>query len=69
MVKSAAKYESRIILSRSDTSVTANAKSILSVLTLAASNGTRIVLSIDGSDENEALETIKALFDDGFGEL
>jgi phosphocarrier protein len=69
LVKSAARFKSRISISRADVSTAANAKSILSVLTLAASSGTQILLTVEGPDEHEALETITNLFENGFGEL
>jgi phosphocarrier protein len=43
-------------------------KSIMSVMLLAASQGTEIVLSADGSDEKEAIEAMVALIADRFGE-
>ena len=47
----------------------ADAKSILSVLTLAAAKGTNLQLQVDGKDENEAIEAIKDLVEKGFGEI
>jgi phosphocarrier protein len=55
-------------LIRADNAVSADAKSILSVLTLAAPKGTRLKIEIDGEDEQEALQTIENLFAGGFGE-
>lgn len=46
-----------------------NAKSILSILLLAARKNTRITISIEGDDANETMEKLLAAFDDGFGEL
>jgi len=43
-------------------------KSIMSVMLLAASQGTELVLSIDGDDELPAMEALIALIDDRFGE-
>jgi phosphocarrier protein len=43
-------------------------KSILGILMLAASKGTRLVISIDGQDEAEAWEAICRLFEGKFGE-
>ena len=43
-------------------------KSILGILLLAASQGTRIEVVADGPDEDEALAALAALVDDGFGE-
>lgn len=45
-----------------------NAKSIMSVMLLAAPKGSVLDVSADGHDEEEALTSIKAIFDDLFGE-
>ncbi len=46
----------------------ANAKSIMSVMMLQASNGTEILLETDGPEEAEAADAIEALIRDRFGE-
>jgi phosphocarrier protein HPr len=43
-------------------------KSILGILLLAASQGSRLVLAADGEDEAAAVEALAALIDGGFGE-
>jgi phosphotransferase system HPr (HPr) family protein len=48
--------------------VEANAKSILSVLTLGAAIGTELTLRVDGDDEAEAFVAIQEIFSSGFGE-
>lgn len=68
LVKIAGQFESRILLFREDRNIEANAKSILSVLTLAAGPGTELHLSANGRDEAEAFEVISSLFEGGFGE-
>ncbi len=45
-----------------------NAKSILGLLTLAATKGTSVIIRTDGSDEDQAVETLVSLFLDKFGE-
>jgi phosphocarrier protein len=45
-----------------------NAKSILGLLTLAASKGTPLTVRADGPDEGEAVKALVALFEDKFGE-
>jgi len=45
-----------------------NGKSIMGIMMLAASRGTTITLSADGSDENHALEQLERLVQDRFGE-
>lgn len=69
LVRLAGKFKSRIILKRIDNNVIADAKSILSVLTLAAAKGTHLELEVEGDDEHEALQAIEEIFAKGFGEI
>lgn len=69
LVRLAGTFRSRIIITRRDNNVMADANSILSVLTLAAAKGTELVLSVDGDDEQEALDAIAGIFKIGFGEV
>jgi len=69
LVRLAGNFKSRIKLERTDNNVVADAKSILSVLTLAAARGTKLVIEADGADEREALEAVAELFTNGFGEI
>lgn len=48
--------------------ITVNAKSIMGVMMLAAEYGSSLQLSTNGSDEKDAFEAIKALFDNKFNE-
>jgi len=66
IVKRAAKYKSEIYLIRDGYAI--NAKSIIGVMTLAAEQGAKLILKIDGPDESGALEDLEQLFADGFGE-
>lgn len=68
LVKLASFFQSSITLKRADNSVVADAKSILSVLTLAAPKGTEIFVSVEGVDEEKALDSIENIFQNGFGE-
>lgn len=45
-----------------------DAKSIMQVMMLAATQGTEIVLSTDGRDEEEALAALSELFNNRFDE-
>ena len=45
-----------------------NAKSIMGVMMLAASQGSDVIITTEGSDEQEALNTIVDLINDYFGE-
>ncbi len=69
LVRLASGFESKIKLTRTDNSVVADAKSILSVLTLAASRGVDLEVEVDGNDEKQAHAAIKEIFANGFGEM
>lgn len=70
LVRLAGSFKSRIRLIREDNgSIVADAKSILSVLTLAAGMGVELRLEAEGPDEDVAAEKLAAMFADGFGEL
>jgi len=69
LVRLASGFQSKIKLIRTDNSVIADAKSILSVLTLAASKGVYLEIEIEGDDEHAAFDAIQEIFQDGFGEL
>lgn len=62
----ASTYECDVFISRAEQRV--NAKSIMGVMMLAAGKGVTVVLDADGADAAAALEAIKNLFDDKFGE-
>ncbi len=68
LVRLASRFSSEIHLSREDANQQIDSKSILGVLMLAASKGTRLVISIEGQDEAEAVEAIRVLFEEKFGE-
>ncbi len=68
LVRLASRFSSEIHLSREDANQQIDSKSILGVLMLAASKGTRLVVSIEGQDEAEAGEAICRLFEGKFGE-
>lgn len=66
MVKTANRFVSEIGLEKDGLAV--NGKSIMGILMLAASKGTRITLKIEGEDEREAMEALGKLFENKFGE-
>ena len=68
LVRTASRFDADIKLERADRSATADAKSILNVLLLAASRGTKMRLTTNGVDEQQAMEAICELFAEGFGE-
>lgn len=69
LVRVATNFESQMKLERMENGLSADAKSILSVLMLAASQGTELRATADGSDEVAAMAALDELFADGFGEL
>jgi phosphocarrier protein HPr len=69
LVRLANKFKSTIKLKRTDNRGTADAKSILSVLTLAATIGTELLISVDGGDESVAMAAVKEIIANGFGEM
>ena len=60
LVQLSTRYQSRIQLFRSEQGkdVTADARSILSILFMAAGFGARIIVRADGIDEVEAIDSI-----------
>jgi phosphocarrier protein HPr len=68
LVRLASGFSSEIYLSREDANQRIDSKSILGVLMLAASMGTRLIISIEGQDEAEAGQAICQLFEAKFGE-
>lgn len=69
LVRLAGKFSSKITIRRVDNGYSADAKSILNLLTLSASEGTRIALRAEGPDELQAFESISGLIASRFGEL
>jgi phosphotransferase system HPr (HPr) family protein len=65
-VHTANRFRSRITVARDGRSM--DGKSILGILLLAASQGTRLLVSAEGEDEAPAVEALAALVDGGFGE-
>lgn len=68
LVRRATQFTSQIVLEREDTGNAADGKSILSVLLLAASRGTCLIIRADGADEQRAVEAIAELVEQKFGE-
>jgi phosphocarrier protein HPr len=66
LVKAAAKYKSEFYIYKDGMEI--NGKSIIGVMTLAAEQGSKLLLRFDGSDENEAAEEVVGLFQRGFDE-
>lgn len=62
----ASQFKSDIFISRAEQRV--NAKSIMGVMMLAAGKDITVTIDAEGDDSTIALEEIKRLFDDKFGE-
>lgn len=69
LVRLAGAFKSTIIIKRADNSAIADAKSILSVLTLGASTKTVLEIKVAGEDEARAFDAVNKLFCTGFGEI
>jgi len=65
-VHTASRFRSRVSVTRGER--TMDGKSILGILLLAASRGTRLRLRVDGADEQECLAALAELVEAGFGE-
>jgi len=66
IAQTAVKFASRIFLEKNGNRI--NAKSIMGIITLAASYGSKITISAEGTDEQAAVDAIKNLFETGFNE-
>ena len=66
LTQTASQFASDIWITRNGRRV--NAKSIMGVMMLAAGKGAMVLLEANGKDETEALEALKALINDYFGE-
>lgn len=64
--KTAMQFQCKITFRHKD--ITANAKSILSVLGACIKRGDEIELLCDGADEEEALKSMIHIIEDGLGE-
>jgi phosphocarrier protein HPr len=66
LVKTAARFKSEFYIYKDGMEI--NGKSIIGVMTLAAEQGSTLVLRFEGADEAEAAEAVIGLFDRGFDE-
>jgi len=65
-VQVSSQFESDCFLIKNDIRI--NGKSIIGVLRLAGGKGDQMTVEVSGPDEQEALEAIKTLLDQQFGE-
>lgn len=66
IVQTAQAFESSIWIEKDDTRI--NAKSIMNLLTLGATYKTKLTLSAEGPDEDDAVTEISRLFENKFKE-
>ena len=66
LVGVASHFEASVLLEKSGNQV--NGKSIMGVMMLAAGKGSKVVLSVDGEDEDAALAAVIELINNRFGE-
>jgi phosphocarrier protein HPr len=66
LTKLATSFRSDVFMSRNGRKV--NAKSIMGVMMLAAGVGTEVEIEVDGEDEQAAMDALRGLIDDRFGE-
>lgn len=62
----ASQFDSEVWIERKSRRV--NAKSIMGVMMLAASKGSKLMLEANGADEAAAIQALVALINDKFGE-
>jgi phosphocarrier protein len=66
LVQAAKDFSSNIYFEKDDDRI--NAKSIMGILTLAATYGTELKIIADGEDEEQAVQAIARLFESKFEE-
>ena len=66
LVKTANRFVSDVTLEKDGLEV--NGKSIMGILMLAASKGSKITLKVDGKDSAQAIQILGKLIEDKFGE-
>ncbi len=64
LVQLAGRFQSDVWIEREDMRV--NGKSIMSVLSLAASKGTEVIVSAEGADADQAVAAVCGLIERGF---
>lgn len=66
LVKTAGRFSAEVTIKKEDMEV--NGKSIMGILLLAAPKGSDIQLTIEGTDEELAMQELGELIEGGFGE-
>ncbi len=66
LVSKASGFQSEVFIDKQGNRV--NAKSIMGVMMLAAGKGTKVILEVDGSDEEDCMKAMIHLINNRFGE-
>ena len=66
-VKTAGKYDVDVMVEKDGNSV--SGKSIMGLMTLEASRGSKLTVTVSGLDAEQALDELQALFEAGFDEV
>lgn len=66
LVQTSNRFRSDVLVEKEGLEV--NGKSIMGILMLAAPQGSRIMVTIKGEDQHDAMTAIGRLIEDGFGE-
>jgi len=64
LAETAAKFDSKIELIKDDLRI--DGKSVLSIMTLGAAQGTEVSVEATGPDASDAIETLQSLITSGF---
>ncbi len=67
VVEQASRFESEVWLERDGLKI--NAKSIMGIMMLAAEQGVNLIVTTEGSDEEQALAAMQEILASGFGEM
>ena len=68
LVSLSLKFNSEITLTVNKSNITANCKSIMGIMMLEASYGTKITITTTGCDETESNKAVTTLISNKFGE-
>ena len=66
LVKVTSEFRSEITLNKDGLQV--NGKSIMGIIMLAASKGSKVKVTVEGPDAEECMEAVEKIFNDKFGE-
>ena len=67
LVQTANRYKADVVVAKDGEEV--NGKSIMGLLMLAAPVGSQLRITVTGEDAEEAMQALRTLINDGFGEL